>query len=132
MKALLIKPEKHIATEVEIDSFYDILSTLEISVFDVAYRQIGVDESRIYCFYVDDNGLLKENPIVSAWGATDNSTLVGNILITKPGSDGEDESLSQSDIDYIISNTHNIIDIQTGQNVTAVFPIFYPNNKFYQ
>lgn len=128
MKALLIKPKEKQQTVVEVESHEDILKHLEVSIFSVTYRQIGQSADHVYCIYIDDLGLYREEQYVSAWGVTDGSTLVGNLLITKPGEDGEDESLTQSDIDYILSNTHNIIDLETGQDVEAIFPIFYPTD----
>lgn len=126
MKALLIKPKEKQQLVVEVETHEDILKYLDVSIFSVTFRQIGQSADHVYSIYIDDLGLYREEQFVSAWGVTDGSTLVGNLLITKPGEDGEDESLTQSDIDCILSNTHNIIDLETGQDVEAIFPIFYP------
>ena len=126
MKALLIQPKEKQQLVVEVETHEDILKYLEVSIFSVTYRQTGRSADHVYSIYIDDLGLSREEHYVSAWGVTDGSTLVGNLLITKPGEGGEDESLTQSDIDYILSNTHNIIDLETGQDVEAIFPIFCP------
>ena len=126
MKALLINPESSEAKVVDITNWKQILKHLECQVFDVCTRQIGTDPDRIYDIYVDDMGLFKSHPKVSAWGADDHSTLVGTILVSLTDSHGDMKSLTQNDIDYILSNFHYIVDPDHMITVHALFPVYYP------
>lgn len=126
VKALVVRPEKHTVEEVEINDFKDIQEAIHAHVFDVCSRQIGMDSSKVYDIYVDDMGLLRDDPQVSAWGPTDDSTLVGEILISLTDYNGYMVSLTQTDIDYIRSHCHTVINIEGGEEVTALFPVFYP------
>ena len=126
MKALLINPESSEAKVVDITNWKQILKHLECQVFDVCTRQIGSDPTRIYDIYVDDMGLFKDKPKVSAWGAHDHSTLVGTILVSLTDNHGDMKSLTQNDIDYILSNFHYIVDYDHMITVHALFPVYYP------
>ena len=126
MKALLINPESSEAKVVDITNWKQILNHLECQVFDVCTRQIGADPNRIYDIYVDDMGLFKDHPKVSAWGVHDHSTLVGTILVSLTDKHGDMKSLTQNDIDYILSNFHYIVDYDHMITVHALFPVYYP------
>lgn len=99
MKSLLIDVENCEVKEVEISDFTDFYKYIGRSAFDVAGRYIG-DENRWYDIFVDDIGMLKENPIISAINVTE-IMLVGNLVITKTAENGEQLPLSDDDIKYL-------------------------------
>lgn len=78
-----------------LDGYYNALNC---SCFDVVSRIIGGKEFTIYC---DDEGLLKERPIISAIGWNGNPMLVGNLFICNTDHDGYAVSLSSDDIRLI-------------------------------
>ena len=123
---IVIRPSKHEVKEVQIKNFRDIQKEINTEIFDVVSRQIGTNEYRVYDIYVDDIGLLKPNPQVSAWGPTDNSTLVGDILVSLTDYKGDMVDLSQDDINYIKDHCHTVINLDGGEEVIALFPIYYP------
>lgn len=126
MKALLINPESPEAKVVDITNWKQILTHLECKSFTVCTRQIGSDPDRIYDIYIDNMGLFKDQPKVSAVGISDRSTLVGTILISLTDEHGDMKSLTQEDIDYILSNFHYIVDYYRMITVHALFPVYYP------
>lgn len=99
MKSLLIDVENAEVKEIEINDFRDFYKHIHCSAFDVAGCYIG-DENRWYDIFVDDCGMLEENAIISAINL-DEVMLVGNLVITKTGADGEQLPLSDDDIDYL-------------------------------
>lgn len=116
MRSLLIDVEKAEVKEIEINDFDDFFKYIDCSAIDVAGRYIG-DENRFYDIFIDDCGMLKENPIVSALYFDDTSLqlevmLVGNLIITKTGKIGEQIPLTDEDIDYLYRY------IKTGYKVT--------------
>ena len=126
MKALLINPELPEAKVVDITNWKQIQKHLECQVYGVYKRQIGADPRRIYDIYVDNLGLFKDHPKISAWGVHDCSSLVGIIMVSLTDNKGNMKSLTQDDIDYILSNFHYIVDNDHMITVHALFPVYYP------
>lgn len=81
-----------------LDDFYRLLNCRCI---DVIYRKIGDTECTLI---VDDEGLLKDNPIVSAIDVSGTPCLVGNILIAS----GEDTPLTDEEVQNIMFNVAEI------------------------
>ena len=100
MKSLLIDVVNADVKEVEITDFHDFYKYIGCSAFDVAGRYVGA-ENRWYDIFVDDCGMLKENAIVSAVNMTNCVMLVGNLVITRTGEDGEQIPLTQDDVNYL-------------------------------
>lgn len=102
MKAVLIDVEKCKVKTVDIkddlDTYYNLLNC---SCIDIVCRKIGENWYDIIC---DDEGLFKEEPIVSAF--LDNEPhLVGNILVVgKADCRGNLTSLSDEQINEITQN----------------------------
>ena len=80
----------------DLDSFYNLL---DVDLIDVIVRSINGKPFDIVC---DDEGLLKESPVVSAVSDLHDSFLVGNLFICLHNQRGEFESLSKDDCDRII------------------------------
>jgi hypothetical protein len=100
MKSLLIDVERCEINEVDITNYKDFYTLINCTCFDVAHRQIGHEKS-YYDIFVDDMGLLKNRPIISAVDGNCDMMLVGNLVITKTDAEGEQMDLSDNDIQYI-------------------------------
>lgn len=93
--------------QVEIDNenlngFYDMLNCRCI---DITTRKIGERRFDIVC---DDEGLLKDEPVVSAVDKKKNPMLVGNLFICNHYK-GDLTSLSKDDVDYIYGHLAIIV-----------------------
>ena len=124
-RALNLKPLYHKLTVVYIDTLDDIYKAINASCFRIANRQIGTKSDKIYAIYCDDEGLLKDNAYLAAFGSPEN-LLVGDILIAKHDSRGEMIDLTTEDIDYIGKHIYRYED-QAHRIVDYIYPIHYPN-----
>lgn len=106
MKTVLIdainQEFKTIDIEDDLDVFYEIIKCRTI---DIVNRKIG---DRDYLIICDDEGLLKDNPILSAIDQKIQPMLVGNLLIVKNGFEGELEGLTDEDVEFIRGNCYKI------------------------
>ena len=85
-----------IAKHIELETYRDLIGCDWI---DIARRNIGDKE---YDIVVDDEGLLKENPIVSAFSGTKDPVLVGTMVICGTAdSEGVLTGLSEEDLENI-------------------------------
>lgn len=84
--------------EVDRDNYRVINDLLEIDIMDIVYRRIG---SKRYTIVCDDEGLLKDKPVVSAVDKNMKPQLVGNLLICNSTNNGDLKSLSMSDFMYL-------------------------------
>ena len=102
IKALLIKVTDEEPTvsfvTVNRDDYKAINDMLEIDIMDIVTRKIGEKYFTIIC---DDEGLLKDSPIVSAVDKNAKAHLVGNLLICKTTNYGNLKSLTEDDVYYI-------------------------------
>lgn len=69
---------------------------------DITRRKIG---DKYYDIICDDEGLYKENPIISAVDNTYKPMFVGNLIISKADDEGELIDLSENDIKQILRHT---------------------------
>jgi len=88
------------------DNLDDIYKLLHVDTIDIVTRPIG---GKLFSITVDDNGLLKQNPVVSAVTQIKNSqvysvSLVNSILILNTDANGYFKSLSEKDIERIKAN----------------------------
>lgn len=81
----------------ELESYYN---ALKCNCIDIAPRCIGSKRFAIYC---DDEGLLKEDPCPSAFTPGRGVTLVGNLFIAQVDEHGETVSLTDSEIELVLS-----------------------------
>lgn len=127
MKSLLIDVENAEVKEIEINDYRDFEKFIHCSAIDVARRYIG-DKNKCFDIIVDDCGMLKENAIPSAINLSQ-VMLVGNLVVTKTGLDGEQIPLTDDDINYLYNY------IRTGYKLTENGLVEYPvlvNVKYYK
>ena len=125
MRALLIDTSKG-ASVVDVKDFRDIQKKLDIDVFDIVSRQIGNDKTAIYDIYVDDCGLLKGNPIVSAYDTQGVPHLVGNLLVARHNEDGEQIPLTDEDLEYLEQWCFEAHDTKHNMVHHILMPVDYP------
>ena len=128
-KALNLKPLSHKLTVVYIDTIEDIYTAINARCFDIVARQIGRKEDKIFDIYCDDEGLLKPDYYLSAYGSNQ-CFLAGDILIAKHDAQGEMIDLPQEDIDYIGKQVYRTFD-HCNREIDILFPISYPKSYIY-
>lgn len=78
MRGLLFDAKKNDFTEVDVKDLHDYYKLINCSCIDVCRRKIG---DRYFEIVVDDEGLLKDKPMLSAINPLDdNCVLVGNLI----------------------------------------------------
>lgn len=97
------------------DTLEDLYKYTECDIIDIVYAKIG---KNYYDIIVDDEGLLKENNLFTAFAVESNSLLAGSIVIV--GSDGQGgfKSLTNGDLLNITMNLHGQIS-RLGNNKLA-------------
>lgn len=87
---------------------------------DITYRDIQDEEGlyNVFNVVVDDEGLLRDRPIVSARNRDDRSAqLVGNLLVFGVDWDeanyGDLASLSDDEVKLVLGSVHEVIDFDT-------------------
>lgn len=98
------------------DTLQDLYRALDCSCIDIITRRIG---TRLFTIVCDDEGLLCGQPKPSAFMASGDLALVGNLLITAhvPGSP-ELEDLSQEEAAYVLRHARRIPNVP--------WPILFP------
>ena len=99
-----------------ISTLEDIYDNLNCRCFDIATRRIGDNYYDIYC---DDEGLLKEEPIVSAINHSGEVMLVGNLLFAKHDEEGETVGLKETEVMEILENAVKVI-LYSGDKLNMV------------
>lgn len=96
------KTAEAVTVEASLDSYYDILDCRCITI---AGRWLGTYTRRHYLIVADDEGLLTNNPILSAISSKGEPMLVGNLFIVKEDESDPSElaSLDADDIEYVKS-----------------------------
>lgn len=103
--------------EAELDKFYAIL---RCNTIDIVIRKIGGRAFNIVC---DDEGLLKDSPIISAVSKLGQPTLVGNLFICNHYKSNL-VSLSDADIEHIHNHIMvSMISDPKDKNKTAIRPL---------
>ncbi len=110
MKSLLLDVENCEVTVIEIENspelefFYEHLTC---DVIDITERRINGEYFKIVC---DDEGALKNFPIVSAINSNMDPMLFGNLMFFRGDPDtGELVGLTDEDIEHIRSSIHGIM-----------------------
>ena len=80
------------------DDWRSIYELLHCSTFTIATRRFG---KYTFDIYLDDEGLLKQDQIVTAISNDMNEMLVGNLFIVSHDDDGEVVSLTDEQIRYL-------------------------------
>ena len=79
-------------------SLDDYYKYLKCDCFDIAVRHV---KGREFDIYVDDEGLLKEHPLVSAVDSEKHPALVGNLIFAHHDSHGNTTSVTDDDIEFL-------------------------------
>ena len=79
----------------DIEAFHN---TIDCRCIDIVERKVG---DRCFDFIVDDEGLFRHNPMISALSQTGEPMLVGTLIITNSNEEGETTSLTEEDIEYL-------------------------------
>ena len=99
MKSLLLDVVEKTTKVVNPETLEDYYSMIGCSCIDIVTRKIG---KKYFDIIVDDNGLLKNDPIISAIDDLGRVMLVGSLIICGLADDeGELTDLSDKDIEYI-------------------------------
>ncbi len=111
-KMLLLDVQKQEVREVEANGVDDYYKLLNCDTIDIVTREV-VSFNKIHKEYdiiCDDNGLLKDNIIISAVDVKDMSVqLVGNLLVCNFDSNGNEKSLSGYDIELLKNSILDIV-----------------------
>ena len=106
MRAYLLDVENKTRSAVEIDDnqhLQEYYRYLNCSLVDITSRKIG---GKWFDIITDDEGLCKENPIVSALTSDNEPALVGNLLFCNYDAEtGEETSLTDEDIAHLEKHT---------------------------
>ena len=110
MRAVLVNVYDEYAKEVEIkdelDEYYELLNC---STIDIVSRKIGRKWFDIVC---DDEGLLKQNPKISAIDNLGSPMLVGNLIILHNDGEGGMAGLDQKDSKYVLDRIEKMSTLQ--------------------
>ena len=113
MKGFLIDVQNDKAREVDIKDgnhlrqFYDLIGCRCI---DITCRTIG---GKPYNIVLDDEGLLVDRPILSAFGEDMRPMLAGNLVIFNMGPEMDLADLTEEDIANIKANTYELADFDS-------------------
>lgn len=120
MKSLLIDVYRREVDIVDCSIYPDAYKLLNCSTYDIPFRAIGF-ENRVFGIVVDDEGLLKNNQIVSAVSPHFEEIFVGNLLITRFDEEGNQIDLSDDDINYL--NRYIVTGAMVNDGIVDSYPI---------
>ena len=86
--------------ERSLESYY---KEIGCDIIDVTSRKIGDQWYDIIC---DDEGLLKDNPVVTAVDMSGHPALVGGLIICRYDGEGDFTDLTDEDVELVM---HNIV-----------------------
>lgn len=106
MRGLLLDVMQNKVEVVEVNGLDDYYRLIGCSLIDITQRKIAGKYYEIIC---DDEGLLKENPKISAINDMGQPMLVGNLIIAEEvDEDGNLTDLLDADIKHIRENIHHM------------------------
>lgn len=97
-RTLVLDTKKQEIRLTECKCLNDFYRELDAQPFDIVTRPI---DGKLFDIFVDDCGLYRENPVVSAIDSEGNPMLVGNLVIANHDKKGNTTSLSDDDIKKI-------------------------------
>ena len=122
-KAMLFKTDSQEITLVDVKSWRDICPLLDASFFDVTTVSLG---GVLFTVYVDDEGLLKDNPIPMAFDSGDlRPMLAGNLLIMQNDDAGDNRDLTEFEVSIIYEHSmvlYEFFENMTGRRVLMTDP----------
>ena len=106
MRGLLLNVMESKVETVQVNGLRDYYRLIDCSTIDIVKRRIAGKHYEIIC---DDEGLLKENPKISAIDDMGQPMLVGNLIIAgEADENGNLTDLSDADITHIRENIHSM------------------------
>ena len=105
LRGVLVRPnESGVDFTFDLNSYKDFYPVLDCDAFDIVERKFG---NNYYDIYVDDEGLLnnKETAIYTLGEGGVVEILVGNCFVCKHNDEGDTISLTDDEVDEILSNT---------------------------
>ena len=97
-----------------LDAFYELLHCRAI---DITQRKIKGKRFDVMC---DDEGGLKDRPLVSAYSSRGRVALVGNLMFFHTDRDGNLVGISDDECVHILSCVETAIDLDSGSCVPVV------------
>lgn len=112
-KAMLFETGSITFTLVDVKSWQEIAPLLDANFFDVTRVLIGGQE---FTLYVDDESLLKDNPIPMAFDAGDlQPMLAGNILVMQNDEAGDSRDLTDEEVENLYMHSMTLFE-HNGEN----------------
>lgn len=112
MQTILIDIENGSIKPVDVpdslDAFYELLNCRTI---DITQRKI---KGKVFDVMCDDEGLLKDYCLVSAYDSSGRVALVGNLMFFHTDRDGNLVGISDDECVHILSCIETAIDVDTG------------------
>lgn len=122
---VLIDTEKKTASRVTLnDDLSALYKALNCRLVDFTIRTVAGRTVGIIC---DDEGLLTDDPIISAFTGTYAPALCGNLFVVSPYADDEGNwlSLPDDDIAHVIRNARIFPTRRHPEGVIALYPCDY-------
>lgn len=117
MKTILVDVYEHCVKPVDVpdklDAFY---KQLHCDTIDITERNIGGKQFSVMC---DDEGLLKEEVIVSAFDSSFEPVLVGNLMFFHTDPNGHLVGLADDECQHLISCVEEYVDFER----FSVYPV---------
>lgn len=105
-KALFLDTVNKTVREVNASTLEDYYKLIGCRCIDIVTRRIG---RKVYDIIIDDEGLLTDDPIISAIDDLGRVMLVGNLIICGTAdAEGELRDLDLTDIKYIRKRVHTL------------------------
>ena len=92
---------RKVTIERSLESYY---KAIDCTCIDIVNRRLGGYRFDVIC---DDEALLKENPIPSAFDLDDQPMLYGNLFFCKPDGAGDLVSLDDVEVSIILSRCYD-------------------------
>lgn len=101
-KALLVDVMENKVEEVDVESLEDYYRLIHCDTVEIVSRLIG---DKRFDIIADEEGLLVNDPLISAINSAGKAMLVGNLIVCgEPDGDGEMTPLTDEDIRFIQSH----------------------------
>lgn len=114
---LVLDVSKDEFRKVECATLDDFYRELDASMFDIARRKIG---GKTFDIFVDDIGLFRDKPVVSAIDGNMQPMLVGNLIFANHDEEGNTTSLSNEDVARILSSSVMVATAERPEGYLAV------------
>jgi len=105
-KAFFLDSVNKITKVVDVNTLDDYYKLIGCDCIDIVTRKIG---RKIYDIIIDDEGLLKDDPLISAIDDLGRVMLVGSLIVCGLADDeGEPTDLKPADVAYIKKRVHTL------------------------